>query len=291
MNTKHEFGGLWTRKKLSVLEAYLKFYVTALNNLPFTLHYADAFAGTGTHAPTLEGDQELLVPYEDFRGSVLTALDVSPGFDQFHFNDLNPEHVSELHAIKAMYPNKRIHVHEQDANQFVPSFCASLLRSDRAVLLLDPYSTQLDWNTLKHVADSGKVDLWLLFPISVILRMTPRDGTRIKPEWKNTLDRLLGTNRWEESLYRPLETPMIEDLFGDPDPIPASERLNTKELKQWVTNRLKELFPYVAQPVPLNNKGRPLFLFYFAVSNDSEKAWRLADRAASHIVKQNIGDD
>jgi len=290
-NMAHEFGGIWTRKKLSVLEAYLKFYVTALKNLPFTLHYVDAFAGTGSHDPVLEDGQELLVPYEDFRGSVLTALEVSPGFDQFHFNDLNSEHVSELHSIKNEHPDRRIQIYEQDANQFVPEYCAKLERNDRAVLLLDPYSTQLDWNTLKYVAASKKVDLWLLFPISVILRMTPRDGARVKPEWKNTLDRLLGTDSWEDSLYKPLEAPVMDDLFGTPDPIPVSERLNTKELEQWVTNRLKELFPYVAQPVPLNNNGRPLFLFYFAVSNDSEKAWRLADRAASHIIKKNIGND
>lgn len=114
MNTKHEFGGLWTRKKLSVLEAYLNFYVTALKNLPFSLHYADAFAGTGTHAPAAEEDQGLLVPYEDFRGSALTALEVSPGFNHFHFNDLNPMHVSELHKIQETYPNKQIHIYEQD---------------------------------------------------------------------------------------------------------------------------------------------------------------------------------
>lgn len=291
MNTKHEFGGLWTRKKLSVLEAYLKFYVTALKKMPFELHYADAFAGTGTHVPVTEADQKMLVPYEDFRGSVLTALEVSPGFNQFHFNDLNPEHVAELHALKSTYSNKQIHVYEQDANLFVPAFCASMQRNDRAVLLLDPYSTQLDWNTLKSVAKSGKVDLWLLFPISIILRMTPKQEAKIIPSWKNTLDRLLGTVRWEESLYKPAETPLVSDLFGDSDPAWSAERLNTKELEQWITNRLKELFPYVAQPVTLSNKGSPLFLFYFAVSNPSERAWRLADRAASHIIKHNIGGD
>ncbi|MEM1370296.1 MAG: three-Cys-motif partner protein TcmP [Cyanobacteria bacterium P01_H01_bin.15] len=289
----HEFGGVWTRKKLSVLEAYLKFYVTALKNQPFTLHYADAFAGTGSHAPLQDDEQKLLIPQEDFRGSVMTALEVSPGFNEFHFNDLSPEHVSELHSIRKDNPEKKIHIYEQDANEFVPAYCSRLTRKDRAVLLLDPYSTQLDWETLKHVADSKKVDLWLLFPISVILRMTPRDGTKIRQEWKRTLDRLLGTNTWEESLYKPIEVPAMGDMFEepDPDPTPLSERLNTKELEQWVTNRLRELFPYVAPPIPLNNKGRPLFLFYFAVSNDSSKAWGLAQRAASHIIGQNLGSD
>lgn len=287
----HQFGGVWTRKKLEVLEAYLKFYVTALKNTGLNLHYVDAFAGTGFHGPVMDDEQSLLLPYEDFRGSVCTALEVFPGFDEYHFNDLNPEHVVELNSIKRAHSDKRIHIYQQDANQFVPEYCSKLSKLDRAVLFLDPYSTQLDWQTLKSVATSKKVDLWLLFPISVILRMTPKDGARIKPEWKKTLDRLLGTPTWEKTLYQPLATPVINDLFSDQAPHPYTQRLNTDELARWVTMRLRELFPYVARPVHLNNQGRPLFLFYFAVSNDNEKAWRLADRAASHIIQKNIGND
>lgn len=282
---KHEFGGIWTRKKLMALDAYLRFYLTALKNMPFTLHYADAFAGTGKHSPLAEDDQAMLVPYEDFKGSVMTALDILPGFDHFHFNDLNPDHVKELHKIKGMHPNRNITVSEMDANQFVPKFCASLKVRDRAVLFLDPYSTQLDWNTLKDVANSGRVDLWLLFPISVILRMTPKDGAKVVPEWKNTITRLLGTGDWEQALYKHKPKPLIEDMFGQEDTPDDLERINTSELEEWVSGRLKEIFPYVAKPLPLNNKGRPLFLFYFAVSNKDEKAWRLADRAASQIIK------
>ena len=288
---KHEFGGIWTRKKLLVLEAYLKFYVTALKGQPFVLHYADAFAGTGSHDPIVEEDQTLLISHEDFKGSVLTALGVEPSFDCFHFNDLNAEHAAELRNIQRANPDKHIKVYEKDANEFVPEFCSTLKSNDRAILFLDPYSTQLAWSTLKYIADTNKVDLWLLFPISVILRMTPKDGARVRPEWKGKLNNLLGTDAWEDALYKPVEPPMISDLFGDPDPLPVAERVNTTELKEWVTRRLKELFPYVAQPVPLNNQGRPLFLFYFAVSNRKEKAWRLADRAAKHIIKNNLGND
>ncbi|MES1190687.1 MAG: three-Cys-motif partner protein TcmP [Steroidobacter sp.] len=287
----HKFGGIWTRKKLAVLEEYLKFYVTALKAQPFTLHYADAFAGTGSHDPVTEDGQTLLIPREDFSGSVRTALNVEPSFHQFHFNDINSEHVSELQQIKLEHPAKHINIYQQDANLFVPQFCSALKKNDRAVLLLDPYSTQLDWATLKHVAFSKKVDLWLLFPISVILRMTPRDGSRVKPEWKQTIDRLLGTNNWEDALYKPIQSPMTQDMFVNSDLSAVSQRINTEELKTWVTARLKELFPYVAKPVPLNSHGRPLFLFYFAVSNDSDKAWRLAEKAATHIIGKNIGSD
>lgn len=286
---KHAFGGIWTTKKLAVLGEYLRFYGRALKDQPFTLHYADAFAGTGSHAPMAGDIQELLVPFEDFKGSVRTALEVEPGFHRFHFNDLNPDHVRELERIRDEHSGKDVRIYEKDANQFVPEFCAGLGRNDRAVLFLDPYSTQLDWSTLGHVAKSGKVDLWLLFPISVILRMTPRD--RVIPQWKNTLDRLLGADEWEATLYKPVDAPPTGDLFGDADETPVTQRVNTDELERWVTARLKQVFPYVARPVSLRSRGKPLFLFYFAVSNSSENAWRLADRAASHIIKKNIGND
>jgi three-Cys-motif partner protein len=105
----HSFGGLWTRKKLEVLEKYLEFYSTALKNTPFTLHYVDAFAGTGSQYPKLTEDQEEMLPHEDFQGSVRSALDVAPGFHQYHFNDLNPEYITSLEHIRQAYTHKAIH--------------------------------------------------------------------------------------------------------------------------------------------------------------------------------------
>lgn len=283
---KHKFGGIWTQRKLEVLEEYLQFYVTALKNTPFTLHYVDAFAGTGNHSPSTEDGQTLLIPLEDFRGSVKTALEVTPAFGRYHFNDLDPVHFKELQQIQKDHPDKHIALYQQDANAFVPDFCAGLGSRDRAVLFLDPYSTQLDWETLKHVAASEKVDLWLLFPLSVILRMTPRDGTRIRPEWGATLNRLLGTEEWQHALYQTVETAPEMDLFGELNADLPSQRVNTQELGKWVTGKLRERFAYVAEPITLASQGRPLFLFYFAVSNPSEAAWRLADKAARHIIKK-----
>lgn len=283
---KHKFGGIWTRKKLEILEAYLKPYTTALKNMPFNLHYADAFAGTGSHNPTNDDGQQL-IDVEDYKGSVLTALDIEPGFQQFHFNDLNSDHVASLKNIQQERLNKTIFIYEQDANTFIKDFCQRLRYNDRAVLFIDPYSTQLDWDTLKSVAQTGKIDLWLLFPISVILRMTPRNGVKIRPEWSDTLNRLLGTNSWENALYVKSEEPRMDDLFSEPSEEQIkTERVNTPELERWVTGRLRELFGYVADPVMLKNNGAPLFLFYFAVSNPSKPAVDLAQRIARGVLKK-----
>ncbi len=282
-----EFGGIWTAKKLAVLEDYLQFYTTALKDQPFILHYVDAFAGAGEHSPAGTADQHTLIPHENLIGSVETALALDHPFDHYHFNDIDPVLIAELERIKSKHSDKQIEICEKDANVFVPEFCNTMSPADRAVLLLDPFSTQLDWKTLTPVRNTEKIDLWLLFPISVITRMTPRDGNKTKPEWKQTLDRLLGTNDWEQALYKPVI--QTNDLFDD-NAVNTEQRINVDELENWVTNRLKELFSFVAKPVLLKNNNRPLFLFYFAVSNPSPNAWGLAQRATSYIVdKYNSG--
>lgn len=283
---KNRFGGLWTREKLKILEQYLTFYTTAMKNQNFTLHYVDAFAGTGKQDLKLVDVQDDFFPEEDFDGSVRIALDAEPSFNKYHFNDLDPKRVASIRSIAEVdYPSKNILVSEMDANQFVPQFCSSLTPNDRAVLLLDPFSTQLDWETVRHVAHSQKIDLWLLFPVSVILRMTPRDGVRIKPEWRDTLSRLLGTTGWETALYKAKEKPPIEDMFGTETSDSLTERINVNELQSWVTDRLNSIFAYVAEPKILTTRGHPLFLFYFAVSNPTPAAWRLADRAIKSILR------
>ncbi len=177
-----QFGGIWTSKKLALLEDYLNFYTKALQNQTFMLHYIDAFAGSGSHQPSEQANQQPLIPIENLRASVEVALSIDRPFDQYHFNDINSEFVAELEQLKAEHSDKKIAVYSQDANTFIPEFCRRLKGSDRAVVLLDPFSTQLDWNTLIPIARSGKIDLWLLFPISVILRMTPKQGEKIKSE-------------------------------------------------------------------------------------------------------------
>ncbi len=282
---RNSFGGLWTREKLGILEKYLAFYTTAMKNQSLTLHYVDAFAGTGRQGQRSSDMQEDFLPEEDFHGSVRIALDSEPGFHKYHFNDLSSDHAAAIKSIaESEYPSKQVSVSEMDANRFVPTFCSSLKSNDRAVLFLDPFSTQLDWQTVICVAESRKIDLWLLFPISVILRMTPREGVRIIPEWSETLSRLLGTQDWEEAIYRPKERPPIDDLFGVESEDEITERINVDELQTWVTNRLKSIFEYVAEPRLLTNNKRPLFLFYFAVSNQSPAAWKLADRAIQSIM-------
>jgi hypothetical protein len=282
----HKFGGIWTQKKLEILEQYLSFYAQALKNQGFCLHYVDAFAGTGSHNPEVNDVQSPLIPCEDLRGSVVTALTTSPAFHHYHFNDIDPEHIVALGKIRDEYPQCKINITQLDANDFVPEFCSRLTPNDRAVIFLDPYSTQLNWETIEHIAKSEKADIWLLFPISAILRLTPKKEDGLKESWRPIVSRLLGKSDWEKALYKPIEKPPISDLFDIQDESNTAARINVKELELWITARLREVFAWAAEPVLLTNNGKPLFLFYFAISNKAPKAVGLAKKVANQIIQK-----
>jgi len=282
---KHEFGGLWTRKKLELLEKYLQFYTTALKNTPFTLHFVDAFAGIGHQNSRTTKEQSELLPEDSLPGSVTIALDVTPPFHVYHFNDVDKDRADALRQIAKRHPSITFNIGEVDANVFVREFCSTMQKLDRAVVFLDPYSTELDWQTLECIASTKKADLWLLFPLSTLLRMTPKNGAQIRPEWRDKLNRLLGTAEWEEALYKEKTAPVSRDLFVEQDSIPVFERINVAELSAWLVKRLEEVFAYAAEPVLLKNNGKPLFLFLFAVANPNDKAKGLANRVVKHIIK------
>ena len=260
----------------------MNFYTTALKHQNFTLHYVDAFAGVGQHSIKIHEKQSEFIPSEDLQGSVNAALDLTTPFHRYHFNDMDEQNIQILEELRKQHPSHNISLYTQDANEFVPQFCSRMKTSDRAVLFLDPFSTELDWATLGSVAATENVDLWLLFPISVILRMTPTDRDRVKPEWKPTLDRLLGTSVWEQELYK--EAKGTGDLF-DENTTKVNERVNTDALNIWIKNRLEEEFKYVGDPFVLHNKGTPLFSFFFAVSNPHKPARRLADKVVTDLRK------
>ncbi len=290
MTKEQQFGGVWTQEKLRILQDYLSAYCTALRNRRFTLHYADAFAGTGKHSPKASKGQGSLLPDGDFDGSVRIALKTEPGFHKYHFNDSNPDHVVKIKRIaKGEFSKKAesVNVTNKDANEFVEDFCRLLTRRDRAVLFIDPFSTQMNWKTLNHVAESKKIDLWLLFPLSAVLRMTPIGGSKL--EFEEKLNQLLGTTSWQKAFYKEEEMrPPSTDLFGKVGGAP-SERIKKSEVEKWVTSRLESIFAHVAEPLELTQRNRPLFLFYFTVSNDSEKAKRLADKIAGDIIRKHGG--
>ncbi|GHV10712.1 hypothetical protein FACS189491_00710 [Spirochaetia bacterium] len=281
MNTTHRFGGKWTITKLNILSDYLNFYVTALKDQPFHKIYIDAFAGTGSIS--IENINETI------QGSAKLALDAANKFDRYIFIEKNKKYSAELdNLIAKNYQNI------SDKIQIINKDCNDVLREisektdwvkNRAVLFLDPYATELRWETLEIIAKTKAIDVWYLFPLSAANRMLKKDGN-IDLSWKTKLNTIFGDSGWEQEFYK---TNPQQDLFNN-----ESENMikdaNIATIKEYIYHRLKTIFPGVSDTprVLYNSKNSPLFLFCFAVANENSKAIGLAMKVADHILARDV---
>jgi three-Cys-motif partner protein len=276
MGTRQRFGGDWTIEKLDILSSYLDFYITALKNQPFNKIYIDAFAGTGS---IKVGGKE-----EAIEGSAKLALKAQNKFDKYIFVERNKKHAKELNQMVVDHftdLSDRIKVFNTDCNSKLLELCESLnWGNNRAILFLDPYATEVKWETLRAIATTKAIDVWYLFPLSAATRLMKNDR-EIEPSWKAKLDMIFGDGGWYEEFYK--EDPQIS-LFGDEEKF--IKDVNAKALTKYICKRLETIFPAVAQNprILYNTKNSPLFLFCFAVSNDNPKAIELALKGANHIL-------
>jgi len=285
----HSFGGDWTARKLAILRSCLQRYTTALKNQPFTKWYVDAFAGSGTievkQSPTSDVPLFPDLQSEEARGlingSAREALAVEPAFDRYLLIEKNPSRAKELESLKIEYAPKRIFVHCGDANEAIQKLCDKDWGLNRAVLFLDPYGTQVHWDTLVAVAATKSIDMWLLFPLAIgVNRMTPKVKGDIPEEWLLVLNRLLGCKDWIDVFY---ETRVERTLFGDEE---VSVKIKCEEMGRYFVERLKTIFPHVAaKPAVLSNsRHSPMYLLCFAAAN--ENGGKIALRIADHLLSK-----
>jgi len=293
----HSFGGDWTSTKLDILGKYLGAYTKALKDKPtstrpFVKAYIDAFAGTGYRSEGSEaGTTSPYLPFPDLAesapqdlldGSARLALKTKPRFDRYIFIERSPRRCRELEGLKAEFPDlaKDIRIEQGEANEQIQTLCRRKgWASRRAVLFLDPYGMQVEWETIKAIAGTEAIDLWLLFPLGVgVNRLLTRSGD-IPPAWRARLDKLLGRQDWYDRFYRVESEPT---LFGTKEDHVV--KATTETIGRYFVERLREVFPGVAQPAVLRNSARcPLYLLCFAASNRKGAPTALA--IANHLLK------
>jgi three-Cys-motif partner protein len=293
----HRFGGNWTEQKLSVLADYLQQYNVALQNQPFRRAYIDAFAGTGYRhlrgAASREVANQMRIDFPDlaaedaqaFRdGSARLALRTSPPFHRYIFIERNVEWCAQLAGLKSDFPElaDRIDIQRGDANEKIQELCRKNWHvrgsERRAVLFLDPYGMQVEWDTVKAVARTEAIDLWLLFPLGIGVNRLVTNTGDIPVGWQRCLTKLLGTEEWRQEFYRERTE---HDLLG---PKQVMEKVNVESIGRYFNQRLQSVFAGVAdEPLVLRNStGCPLYLLCFAAGNP--KGARPALRIASHLL-------
>lgn len=293
---EHRFGGDWTEAKLAVLKGYLSAYTTALKNQTgFGKGFIDAFAGTGYRTPKGRRSSAQALPFPDLAaapsqglldGSARIALETEPSFDGFIFIEKSLERCRALEKLKEEFPKKKAHIQIRrgEANREVQRLCDPENWSKRrAVLFLDPYGMQVEWQTLQMVANTQAIDMWLLFPLGIgVNRLLTRSG-QIPESWRRRLDLLLGTTSWYDDFYDVVERQ--ESLFVD-EPEDRVAKASMETIGRYFNERLKTIFPGVADEpgVLRNSSNSPLYLFCFAAAN--KRGAKTALRIAEHLLEE-----
>ena len=165
------------------------------------------------------------------------------------------------------FPNRSIEIRNEDANEALISFCDQLGRFDRAVVFLDPFATEVSWETVAKIADTKKIDCWLLFPLSAIARQMPT-GSEPPESWAANLDRVFGGREYWHNIYYTLTFDTV--LFGIEEIVRRPEGSEgSKRIAEAYRARLEEVFERVAptRRVFTNSRNSPMFDLFFAASN------------------------
>lgn len=292
----HVFGGDWTEEKLSALRHYLKAYRLIFTKNAkaqyFKTIYLDAFAGTGSRkAQRTDDDQLALLDASDLdaietykAGSARIALGLDQPFDRYIFVDKNPDHAAELsRVIREDFSQleKRCRVWTADGCEVLRQLCVynADWNKERAVVFLDPYGMNVEWDLIALIAKTKAIDLWLLWPLGMgVNRLLPKSG---KPNtvFSAKLTRMFGCDDWE-SFYR---TETTSDLFSGECSLTVKD-VTFEDIGLLYLEQLKKVFAGVAPKVKMlrNSRGNPMYMLCFASANP--KGAKTAIDIASYLL-------
>jgi three-Cys-motif partner protein len=292
-NRTQQFGNKDTAKKQSVVVGYLAAYLRVMSKQPFHLSYVDAFAGCGARvdAAEVEAPQTSLplgspAPQPKV-GTALEALRLKPSFHRCVFGDLNRLH---LNALEARITEARLALEvlpetlffPVDANALVQQECKWLKgdKNRRAVMFLDPYGMQVQWQTLRTIADCPQIDLWLLLPTGIAInRLVPRRGEQ-NPRWAERLDAFYGSPDWRNVFFS-----SQRDLLGVERQARSSD---FHHIVSYTMDRLRTLFGGGLYPdaLPLRTGNHSSYHLVFANSSKDERVRKIAHNNAGYLMRK-----
>ena len=149
-----------------------------------------------------------------------------------------------------------------------------------ALVLLDPFGMQVDWNSIEQLKGT-RTDLWILIPTGVIVnRLLDRKCELTHAE---KLTSFFGK---DEDFLRDYfyKRKKVDTLFGETEIIEKVKKPIEKIAELYI-EQLKTIFDYVTEkPLVLyNTRNTPIFHFACASNNQT------AIKIASQIIKKKQG--
>lgn len=296
LNSKSSWGGSWTEQKLEAFSSYVEAYLTIMhatrkkcNGWPEKIIYFDGFAGSGSRnseSSTKSMQQTLLdlnISNEDnniYKGSAERVLQLCKKFDEYIFVDDDKDSLEQLKNTlnkKQLITNKCCFI-EGNVNEILPKYLKNWNSQTVALVFLDPFGMQVEWNTIESMKEK-RIDLWILLPSGVIInRLLDKEG---KLQSKELLIKHLGMSESgiTSAFYRKEQQ---INLFGEQETV-ISKRTNAiKKISELYIEKLKTIFKHVTKP-PLelkNSKNVAIFHLIFSSNNESAK------KIASQIIEK-----
>lgn len=258
--SKEDIIGNWSIQKLALLEKYLTAYLKVLANQKWCrgYEYIDAFAGTGK--PKAKDEQK----YVD--GSPRIALGLETPFTKYHFVEQSNWRVNKLKKLTLEFKDRNIEIYHEDCNnvlreKIIPGLSRTSYK--RAIAFLDPFGMELQWETIKAIADTETVEIMLNFPVMAINREILRGRPELIPEEKKLkMNQLWGTEDWMVDLYEEEQTFWGHEL--------VKKKQSGKEFGAVFKNRLEQIFTNCSFPVLMTNSNNaPLYCIMFAGHNST----------------------
>ena len=278
----NQFGGEWTEIKIRVFKKYLSAYMQIMKDKPWKLIYFDGFAGSGDIQTKKETEKVI----EGTARHVL-SFDESRKFDFYYFVEKNLDNAQLLQSIiNKEYPgliDKSVVAGGDDCNQKLIDM-ANFMQSPKgknykAIAFIDPYGMQVKWSALESLKNRN-VDLWILVPTGIGINRLLKKSEKSRQVCFETLGNFFG-----------LEPNEIETRFyyEDPQTVLFGNRKfkkigNAVEVAaNLYQERLKGIFKFVSDPLPLRNSTNTILFHFMAASKVP-----VAVKIANDIIKKEI---
>lgn len=251
--------------------------------------YFDGFAGTGSKGEVGNSIlyQQLKITeaeektYQGAAERVLGMEDLS--FDFYYFVDKKEQSLLKLENKlnnRLDLTGKKIFYKPGDANRWISELATALKTKKYAALVfLDPFGMQIDWNSIEELKDT-RSDVWILIPTGVIVNRLLDKAGQLKNIKK--LESFFGISADEiKSTFYLTET--RPSLFGGEEERISKVAKPIEKIASLYATRLNTIWKHVTEkPLRLDNRqGVPIFHFVFASNN--KNALKIANQIIQNI--------
>jgi three-Cys-motif partner protein len=190
--------GYWSKDKLTYLAAYMDIFTTSMRQKWSTV-YVDLFAGPGKSKVRDTG--------EIIKGSPLLALDLAYTFNKYIFVEADSESLNALEKRITAYREKvEIHLKGIDCNTATREITSLIPSKSLTLAFIDPVGCDIHFSTIRALADMGRADLFMTFPMGMDLRRNVNTYARRPGQDWTKYDHFFGSMGWRQTYLSALSS-------------------------------------------------------------------------------------